>query len=133
MIVRDVAELAGTTRDVVTENWASRRLLLKQDGMGFSLHETTIFAGTQTAIWYKNHLEAVFCVAGEGEIETVPQGAIHPIRPGVMYALDQHDRHVLRAHTEMRMLCVFNPPLSGREVHDQDGVYPLEDAATAPA
>jgi len=133
MIVRNVADLAGTERDVVTENWASRRLLLKQDGMGFSLHETTIYAGTQTPIWYRNHLEAVFCVAGEGEIELVPEGTIHPIRPGVMYALDQHDRHVLRARSEMRLLCVFNPPLSGREVHDKDGVYPLEDALTAHA
>ena len=133
MIVRDVSDLAGTERDVVTDNWASRRLLLKHDGMGFSLHETTIFAGTQTPIWYQNHLEAVFCVAGEGEIEMVPDGTIHPIRPGVMYALNEHDRHLLRAHTEMRMLCVFNPPLSGREVHDKNGVYPLEDAAPAHA
>jgi L-ectoine synthase len=25
----------------------------------------------------------------------------------------------------MRMLCVFNPPVTGREVHDENGVYPL--------
>jgi L-ectoine synthase len=131
MIVRAVGDIAGTEREVVAQNWASRRLLLKQEGMGFSLHETTIYAGTQTAIWYKNHLEAVFCVAGEGEVEMVPDGTVHPIRPGVMYALDQHDRHLLRAHTEMRMLCVFNPPLTGREVHDDEGVYPIEDTAPA--
>jgi L-ectoine synthase len=23
------------------------------------------------------------------------------------------------------MVCVFNPALTGREVHDEDGVYPL--------
>ena len=23
------------------------------------------------------------------------------------------------------MVCVFNPPLTGREVHDERGVYPL--------
>jgi L-ectoine synthase len=23
------------------------------------------------------------------------------------------------------MVCVFNPPVTGREVHDEDGVYPL--------
>ena len=62
MIVKNVNDLAGTEHDVVTKNWASRRILLKKDGMGFSLHETTIFAGTETYIWYKNHLEAVFCV-----------------------------------------------------------------------
>jgi L-ectoine synthase len=25
----------------------------------------------------------------------------------------------------MRTVCVFNPPVTGREVHDEDGVYPL--------
>ncbi|MFZ5557252.1 MAG: ectoine synthase [Pseudomonadota bacterium] len=131
MIVRRVSDVIGTDRDVATPNWASRRLLLKQEGMGFSLHETTIFAGTETFIWYKHHLEAVFCVEGEGEVELLADGSIHPIRPGTVYALDRHDKHLLRARTDMRMLCVFNPPLTGQEVHDQDGVYPLvtEDAA----
>lgn len=131
MIVRRVSDVIGTDRDVVTPNWASRRLLLKQEGMGFSLHETTIFAGTETFIWYKHHFEAVFCVEGEGEVELLADGSIHPIRPGTVYALDRHDKHLLRARTDMRMLCVFNPPLTGQEVHDQDGVYPLvtEDAA----
>jgi len=23
------------------------------------------------------------------------------------------------------MVCVFNPPVTGREVHDENGVYPL--------
>ena len=26
----------------------------------------------------------------------------------------------------MTMACVFNPPLNGREVHDETGAYPLE-------
>ncbi|MBX3666652.1 MAG: ectoine synthase, partial [Burkholderiales bacterium] len=72
-----------------------------------------------------NHLEAVFCVEGEGEIETVADGRKHAIRPGVMYALDRHDEHYLRARSELRLVCVFNPPLTGREVHDGEGVYPL--------
>jgi L-ectoine synthase len=25
----------------------------------------------------------------------------------------------------MRVLCVFNPPVTGQEVHDEHGVYPL--------
>jgi len=125
MIVRSVTEIMGTERDVRTPNWASRRLLLKSDGMGFSLHETTVYPGTETTICYANHLEAVFCIEGEGEVQTVADGRIHAIRPGVVYALDQHDRHYLRAKTQMRLLCVFNPPLTGREVHDANGVYPL--------
>lgn len=125
MIVRRLQDIQDTSQDVVTKNWASRRLLLRKDGMGFSLHETTIFPGTETHIWYKNHLEAVYCIEGEGEIEVLPDRKIHHIEPGVMYALDQHDRHYLRAKTRMRLVCVFNPPLTGREVHDEEGVYPL--------
>lgn len=129
MIVRSLEDVKGTERDVQTPNWASRRLLLKSDGMGFSLHETTVFPGTETSICYANHLEAVYCIEGEGEVETLEDGAVHPIRPGVVYALDHHDRHHLRAKTTMRLVCVFNPPLTGREVHDANGVYPLLEQA----
>ncbi|HSN42178.1 MAG TPA: ectoine synthase [Burkholderiales bacterium] len=131
MIVRNVKDIKGTAQDVVTPNWASRRLLLRGDGMGFSLHETTIFPGTETCIWYKNHLEAVFCVEGEGEVEVLPEGRVYRIAPGVMYALDRHDRHYLRARTQMRLVCVFNPPLTGREVHDEEGTYPLMEKGQA--
>jgi L-ectoine synthase len=126
MIVRTLDAILGTERDVRAENgnWVSRRLLLRDDGMGFSFHDTTIFAGTETHIWYKNHLEAVYCVAGEGEIEDLTTGEIHPVRDGTMYALNGHERHYLRATSDMRLVCVFNPPLSGREVHDKDGAYP---------
>lgn len=129
MIVRTLNDIIGSDRDVKAPNghWVSRRLLLKSDGMGFSFHDTTIFAGTETHIWYKNHLEAVYCVAGEGEIEELEDGQatgrIHPIRDGTMYALNQHDEHLLRASKDLRMICVFTPPITGQEVHREDGSY----------
>ncbi|WP_144460983.1 ectoine synthase [Siminovitchia fortis] len=125
MIVRTLEEVIGTENEVKADTWASRRLLLKDDNMGFSYHDTIIYAGTETHIWYKNHLEAVYCVGGEGEIETVSDGKVYPIKDGTMYALDKNDEHYLRATKDMRMICVFNPPLTGRETHDKDGVYPL--------
>ncbi len=127
MIVRHLQEVIGTERDVAAENgnWVSRRLLLRHEEMGFSLHDTTIYAGTETFIHYKNHLEAVYCVAGEGEIEDLESGEIHQISDGSMYALNGHERHYLRARKDMRMICVFNPALTGSEVHDREGVYPL--------
>jgi len=127
MIVRYIRDIDGTEDDVVTDTWRSKRIILKKDGMGYSVHETTIFAGTETHIWYQNHLESVFCIQGEGEVETIPDGKIYPIKPGVLYALNEHDNHYLRAKTEMKMICVFNPPLTGREVHDEHGVYPIVD------
>jgi len=39
--------------------------------------------------------------------------------------LDGNEKQLLRATKEMRMICTFNPPLTGREVHDEDGVYPV--------
>lgn len=132
MIVRSLESLRGTEREVHAPTWVSRRLLLRSDRMGFSLHETVIYAGTTTRMWYKNHLEAVLCIEGEGEIEEVDTGTRHIIMAGTMYALDRHDRHVLRAKSNMRMICVFNPPCTGSETHDADGAYPLfDDAATA--
>src|SRR5690625_1845246 len=111
MIVRNLKDIIGTENEVKADNWASRRLLLKDDQMGFSFHDTIIYAGTETHIHYKNHLEAVYCVAGEGEIETLADGKIYPISDGTMYALNDHDEHLLRATTEdMRLIFVFNPP-----------------------
>lgn len=126
MIVRSLTSVIGTERDVHAATWNSRRLLLKQDGMGFSFHHTIIHAGTQTRMCYRNHLEAVYCIAGKGTLEELANGARHTIEPGTLYALDRHDEHVLRAETELSLLCVFNPPLVGNETHDATGAYPAD-------
>ncbi|GAB4524668.1 MAG: ectoine synthase [Amphiplicatus sp.] len=126
MIVRDYNEAVNSSRRVDSDGWHSVRLLLKDDGMGFSFHITTIHEGAELEMQYTNHLESVYCISGEGEIEDCAAGEVHQIRPGIMYALDKHDRHILRARKEMQMACVFNPPVTGREVHDETGAYPLE-------
>ncbi len=125
MIVKHIDDIRGTDREVNGGNWTSWRLLLKSEGMGFSFHETVIRAGTETRMWYKNHLESVYCVEGKGEIENLDDGKKHEITPGFLYALDQHDRHVVRVEEDLRLLCVFNPPITGREVHDKEGAYPI--------
>jgi L-ectoine synthase len=132
MIVRTLAEAEQSNRKIVTETWDSTRLLLREDQMGFSFHITTIYAGSETHIHYQNHLEAVYCISGDGEIQTLADGKVYPIRPGTLYALDQHEDHLLRGGSEdMKLACVFNPPLHGKEVHDASGVYPLEAEALA--
>lgn len=125
MIVRRLEEVLGTERDVkaANGNWESRRLLLNDDALGFSLHDTVIHPGTETLLWYKHHLEAVYCIEGEGEVETTQDGKRYPIRAGTVYVLNGNERHLLRATTRMRMVCVFNPPVTGRERHDEDGAY----------
>ncbi len=128
MIVRKLSDAQRGARRIVSPdgNWESTRLLLKNDRMGFSFHITTIHAGADFRMHYQNHLESVYCISGEGEVETLVDGVRHPIAPGTIYILDQHDEHVLRAFSEMTMACVFNPPLSGTEVHNAEGAYELD-------
>lgn len=127
MKVVALKDIIGTDQEVKSDNWTSRRLLLKKDGMGYSVHDTVIKAGTETHIWYQNHLEAVYCIEGEGEVETLKDNKVWPIKKDEIYALDQNDEHLLRAKTDMRMVCVFNPPITGTETHDENGVYPVVD------
>lgn len=125
MIVRSLDDILGSDRDVRAENgeWESRRLILNNDAVGFSLHDTIIHAGTETLLWYKHHIEAVYCIEGEGEVETTENDKAYPIKAGTVYLLNGNERHWLRARTTMRMVCVFNPAVTGNEVHDADGVY----------
>ncbi|WP_417221892.1 ectoine synthase [Amphritea sp.] len=134
MIVRDLAAAEQSNRRIVSPdgNWESTRMLLKDDNMGFSFHITTIYKGADFGMHYQNHLESVYCVSGEGEIETLADGKVYPIKAGTLYVLDKHDKHILRAFEEMKMACVFNPPLNGKEVHNAEGAYELDaDTVTA--
>ncbi|MGI8983089.1 MAG: ectoine synthase [Acidimicrobiales bacterium] len=129
MIVRTLDDIEGTDRDVGAPTFRSRRFLLAGDGTSFSFHDTVLLAGTTTSMWYRHHTEAVYCVEGEGVLTNRETDERHAVRPGTFYCLDRHERHELRADTDLRMMCVFTPPLTGGEVHDDDGVYPLMAAA----
>jgi len=128
MIVRHLEDAEKTSRKIVSPdgNWDSTRLLLKEDNMGFSFHITTIYEGADFQMHYQNHLESVFCISGKGEVESLVDGKKYTITPGTVYILDKHDKHILRAFKEMKMACVFNPPLNGKEVHNSDGAYELD-------
>ena len=126
MIVRRLQEANKTDRRIVSNGWESTRLLLKDDQVGYSFHITTIYRDAELHFEYKNHLEAVYCISGEGEIVDKATNTTHPITAGTLYVLDQHDKHILRGFSEMSLACVFNPPLNGKEVHQADGSYSLE-------
>ncbi|MFN3273472.1 MAG: ectoine synthase [Paracoccus sp. (in: a-proteobacteria)] len=123
MIVRNFHDLKTTDRAVSDQQWTSVRMLLADDGMGFSFHITTLNAGSEHQFHYKHHFESVYCMSGKGSITDLATGETHAIVPGVMYALDQHDKHVLRAEDTLVMACCFNPPVTGTEVHREDGSY----------
>jgi L-ectoine synthase len=123
MIVRTLNDLIDTSRDVRGDVWASRRFLLAEDGLGFTLTETTVVAGANQVLWYQYHVEANYVIEGEGEVENMVTGEVFALTPGTIYVLDQHERHRLKAFSKMRLVCVFTPALTGREIHDADGAY----------
>ncbi|MFC2947358.1 ectoine synthase [Virgibacillus sediminis] len=126
MIVKSLEDIIGTEDETSDGNWTSRRFILNKDGVGFSMNDTVIAAGTENYFWYKNHIEAVYVIEGEGQIEEVENGGkMHDLKPGTLYLLNDHDKHKVHAKTQLRMVCVFNPPLVGTETHNEEGYYPL--------
>ncbi|HWH00622.1 MAG TPA: ectoine synthase [Pilimelia sp.] len=117
MIIRHLA-------DVKTVDWGngtSRRFLLAADGMGYTLTDTVVRAGTKSRLEYRHHLEACYCIDGRGSVIDLA-GNEHAIEAGTMYALDKHDPHYLVAapDSDLRLVCVFSPALRGDERHNLD-------------
>ena len=118
MIIRSLQDVEKGEFFVNFGNGTSHRLLTSKDQMGFTLCYTMMEPGKESHQEYRNHLEACFCLSGRGEIEDA-DGNIFPIEPGVLYALDKHDRHFLRSGNDepLVLVSVFNPALTGTEVH----------------
>ena len=126
MIVRSLEDLKAQGRyNEKPGAWTSSRYLLRDDQVGFTLTQTTIAAGAEQMMEYKNHIEANLVIEGEGSVKDVATGEVFELNPGTMYTLDKHDRHELKARTDMRLVCVFTPALVGKETHDADGSYPI--------
>src|SRR5215216_4610632 len=117
MIVRQV----DTVTTVEWGNGLSRRFLHESDGMGYSVTDTIVRAGTKSRLEYRRHLEACYCISGRGQVVGI-DGQSHTLEPGTLYALDQHDPHFLVADPDddLRLVCVFTPALRGDETHNID-------------
>ena len=128
MIVRSLDQLKASGRYAEKEGvWSSARYLLRADGVGFTVTQTTVAGGQSQSMQYKNHIEANLIIEGRGTVTDLASGETHALEPGSMYTLDRNDPHRLEAHTDMRIVCVFNPALVGRETHDEDGSYPVAE------
>ena len=126
MIVRTLNDVKA--RGAYRENpgvWSSARYLLRDDAVGLTLTDTRVSAGQRQEMQYKNHFEANLIIAGEGRLTETATGQVHALRPGTMYALNEHDHHIIEADTDMHIVCVFTPALKGPETHDESGSYPL--------
>ncbi len=118
MIIRSVSEVIGSERDVHGKGWKSRRLVLADESIGYSLHETTLEPGVELRFEYRAHRETVYCIDGEGSVEDVVSGRRVPLRSGSMYSVGIGEPHVVRAETLVKVLCVFTPALAGAEEAD---------------
>jgi L-ectoine synthase len=114
MIVRDLS----TVKTVDWGNGLSRRFLLAVDGVGYTVTDTIVRAGTISKLEYRRHIESCYCISGRGEVIDA-SGKSYIIKPGMLYALDKNDSHLLIASPDedLRLVCVFSPALKGDERH----------------
>lgn len=110
----------------------SHRILLRSDDMGYGMTKTVIPPNGPQHWHYKSHLESCYCVSGRGTLTNLSTGDVHEIEPDTTYVLDKHDDHTFEAHEETTLICVFNPPLTGKEVHQPDGSYVAESGFQSP-
>jgi quercetin dioxygenase-like cupin family protein len=134
MKIVTMEEIKGTDREVKCPNggFTSNRILLKSDGMGFGMTKTVIPPNGKQHWHYKNHLESCYCVSGYGVLTDIKTGETHEILPGTTYILDKNDDHYFEAIEEVVLICAFNPPLTGDEVHQEDGSYSIDNSYESP-
>ncbi|MFP6740479.1 MAG: ectoine synthase [Alphaproteobacteria bacterium] len=127
MIVKTEQDIEGGKGETVLSGGDARvlRYLLREDGVGFTVSDIRVKAGSSAVLHYKNHIESNLVIEGEGTVEDMATGEVHNLAPGTVYVLDKHDKHRVNATTAMRLICVFTPALVGGETHDEDGAYPL--------
>lgn len=121
-------ELVNTTREVISPNkdFTSYRYLLQKDEMGYTVTKTVIPKNNPVKKWhYKNHLEACYCITGKGLLSNLDTGESYVIKKDDLYVLDKHDCHTFKAIEKTTLICIFNPPLKGQEVHDEEGNYAI--------
>lgn len=111
----------------------SNRILLEKDGMGYTMTKTVIQPSAGKVFQhYKNHLETCYCISGKATLTNAETGEEFNIGPDVTYVLDKNDPHYFEAHEETILICTFNPPLTGHEIHQEDGSYAVSDEFLSP-
>mgnify|MGYP002725593644 CR=1 FL=1 len=130
MIYHSAEDLTGTKRFVQADGFVSIRLAIAEDNLGFTVTEATGMTDINLEVEHKNHIEAVYVLEGTGEVEIMETGDVYKLYPGVFYAFDKHERHRYRLDTEVKAIAIFNPPLVGDEINDENGGYALPEETT---
>lgn len=115
MYCRSIDDLIGSEREARGEGWKSRRFLLAEDGLPFSVHETSVAAGSVLRFNYRDHSETVYCLEGRATLTDINNNREWQVRPGTLYVARIGDDHSLRIEADTRFLCIFEPALIGQE------------------
>jgi ParB-like chromosome segregation protein Spo0J/mannose-6-phosphate isomerase-like protein (cupin superfamily) len=111
-------------RKVRFHSGISNRIVLQQDGLGFSLTKTVIEPEAGRVFQhYKHHSESCYCVSGRALLVNDRTKEEWMIEPDTTYILDENDPHWFEAYETTVLICTFNPPLVGDETHREDGSY----------
>jgi len=132
MKVKQIKDLIGTDSEVPFDNGnnVSIRPVLAKDGLGFSVHKTIIPKGGPYHWHYTHHLEACYCIQGKGVLKDLKTKVEYNITPDTIYLLDNHDDHTFEALEDVVLISIFNPPVTGKEIHREDGSYDIVKVTT---
>lgn len=126
MFVRRLDEMRAKGEEKVVANGGARtlRVLSKRDELGFSLSDVHIAAGRSNDLWYKNHWEVNYVLAGQARVTDLNTGEVSLIESCDLYVVGPNDPHRFESLSDVHIVSLFDPPLTSEETHDADGVLP---------
>jgi len=122
-VIRTSELSADRTVDCPKGGFRSHRILLASDNTGYTMTKTVVPPNGRQFWHYKHHIESCYCVSGKAILTNATTQEYWAIGADTTYVLDNHEPHWFDAIEETVLICVFNPPLTGREVHGDDGSY----------
>jgi len=132
MFVKTVREMEaqGKRQSAAAGSATTLRMLTKDNGIGITISDVHMKAGNSNRLWYKNHWEANYILAGRGRVEDLTTGESWVMEPGMLYNVGPKDRHAMHSETDLHLISIFCPALQGDEKHDADGT--LEASGPVP-
>ena len=126
MFVKTLEDVRAAGMEVVVADGlaTSQRYLTAADELGFSFHSVLLKEGVGGDIWYKNHWEGNLVLDGNMEVKDYATDEVHELGPGSLYLVGPKDRHHVNPLSDVHVLSIFDPPLTGTEQRDEDGSYP---------
>lgn len=128
MLVRtpDDVRAAGHEREFTGDTGRIAHFITASDQVGLSYAAVRLKPGHRSEHRYKHHTTACLVLEGALEVTDIGTGTVRRLGPGGLYCAGPEDRHRLHAVDEVHMISVFNPPLTGSDVLDSEGGYPLD-------